>query len=175
MTLSALVLNDEDRSMSDNDLKREITELGPQLADGDVEVAREAKRSMWQRVRQAGRPGAGNERQATVTALVSLLQEGQPAAVYREMLWMLSEIGSAESVGPIAAILSNETAREDARMALERIPGEESLLALESALESAPADFKPNLAQSLRARGQEVPGLPCQKLKPTKQTKVTPV
>lgn len=160
--------------MSDNDLGREIAELAPQLADGDIEVARAAKRAMWQRVRQAGRPDAEDDRQAVVAALISVLQGTQPAAVYREVLWMLSEIGSAESVGPIAAVLSNETAREDARMALERIPGKESLLALQSALESAPADFKPNLAQSLRARGQDIPGLPCQKLKPTKQTKVTP-
>ena len=158
--------------MSDNDLEREIVELSPRLADGDVEVARAAKRAMWRRVRQVGRPDAGDEKQAVVSALISLLQGSQPAAVYREVLWMLSEIGSAESVGPIAAMLSNKTAREDARMTLERIPGEESVLALESALESAPADFKANLAQSLRARGQEVPGLPCQKLKPTKQTKV---
>jgi HEAT repeat protein len=161
--------------MSHNDLGREITELAPRLADGDVEVARAAKRAMWHCVRQAGRPDAGDERQFVVAALISLLQGSQPAAVYREVLWMLSEIGSAESVGPIAAMLSNKTAREDARMALERIPGDESVLALELALESAPADFRTNVAQSLRARGQEVPGLPCQKLKPTKQTEVSPV
>ena len=154
--------------------KAGIAESAPQLADGDVEVARAAKRSMWKTVRRVGRPGAEDEKRVVVAELVGLLQEGQPAAVYREVLRMLSEIGAAESVGAIAVLLSNKTAREDARMALERIPGEESLAALKSALETAPADFKTNLAQSLRARGMQVPGLPCRKLKPTKQTKVTP-
>jgi hypothetical protein len=46
---------------------------------------------------------------------------------------------------------------------------------LQEGLEVAPDDYKVNMAQSLRARGVDVPGLPCQKLVPTKQTKVTPV
>jgi hypothetical protein len=49
------------------------------------------------------------------------------------------------------------------------------LAALQTALQSAPDDFKLNVAQSLRARGAEVPGLPCEKLKPTRPTQVKPV
>jgi hypothetical protein len=101
-----------------------------------------------------------------------LLKEDPPAAVHREVFWMLSEIGTGDSVKAIAALLSNKTTRENARMALERIPGEESMVALKSALDAAPDDFKVNLAQSLRARGTQVHGLPCEKLKPTKQTNV---
>lgn len=149
-----------------------ITTLAPQLADRDVERARAAKREMWRTVRHVGRSGAETERQVVVAELIPLLQEGQPAPVYREVLWMLSEIGAAESVQAIAALLSNQTAREDARMALERIPGQESLAALKSSLETAPDDFKANLAQSVRARGGRVAGLPCRKLLPTKQMKV---
>ena len=85
---------------------------------------------------------------------------------------MLSEIGTGSSVASIVPLLSNAPAREDARMALERIPGDESFAALKSALDAAPDDFKLNLAQSLRARGAQVPGLPCEKLKPTKPTHV---
>ena len=65
----------------------------------------------------------------------------------RELLWMLSEIGDDQAVAPMAELLKHDELREDARMALERIPGEASLLALEGALKSAPADFKTNLAQ----------------------------
>ena len=146
--------------------------LAEKLADSDIEVARAAMRELWEIVRHVGRPGAQTDKLAVVTELEMLLNEGQPAAVYREVLWMLSEIGTSDSVKAIAPLLSNNTAREDARMALERIPGEESMAALKSALDVAPDNFKANLAQSLRARGTQVPGLPCEKLKPTKQTNV---
>jgi len=87
----------------------------------------------------------------------------------------LSEIGGDESVDKIVACLKDNEVRENARMALERIPGAESLAALEKALESVPDDFKLNIAQSLRKRGREVEGLPCVKLVPTKETKVKPL
>ena len=94
---------------------------------------------------------------------------------------MLSEIGGDESGDWLSSVpalldslLSDADLREEARMALERIPGEESLSVLKSALDSVPEDFKPNLAQSLRARGVEVKGIPCKKLVPTKQTRVKP-
>ena len=157
------------------DAKSSIAELASQLTVPDIEVARAAKRALWEKVRQSGRPGAATERQAVVGELLPLLHAGQSEAVFREVLWMLSEIGADESVPKIAALLADPAAREDARMALERIPGPRSLAALKAALATAPDDFKINLAQSLRARGMSVPGLPCQKLTPTKQTKVKPM
>jgi hypothetical protein len=90
----------------------------------------------------------------------------------RELLWMLSEIGGDESVEPIAALLADTELRDDARMALQRIPGDKSLAALEGGLAAAPNDFKINIAQSLRSRGVTVPGHSCQKMVPTKQTSV---
>jgi len=151
-----------------------VAPLAALTANDAIEVARAAKRALWQVVRQAGRPAADAERNAVIAELIPLLADGQPMPVRREVLWMLSEIAGGESVEPIASMLSNNQLREDARMALERIPGEASLDALEAALEAAPDDFKLNLAQSLRQRGLEVPGLPCAKLTPAKQTEVTP-
>ena len=71
--------------------------------------------------------------------------------------------------------MRNKDLREDARMALERIPGKRAVTTLKNAFEKAPEDFKPNIAQSLRKRGQEVAGYPCQKLVPTKKTDVKPL
>ena len=150
----------------------DVSQLVPQLAAEDAELARAAKRELWQRVRHAGRPGADDQRRAVGAELTACLQQDQPPAAYREVLWMLSEIGSKASLGDIGALLKNTSVREDARMALERIPGPEALAVLRSALEAAPEDFKIAIAQSLRARGEDVAGLPCEKLKPTKQTKV---
>jgi hypothetical protein len=85
---------------------------------------------------------------------------------------MLSEIGGDESVEAIAGLLTNAQLREDARCALERIPGERSLDALKQAFDAAPKDFKTNLALSLRARGEKVDGVPCRKLTPVYGTTI---
>jgi HEAT repeat protein len=141
----------------------------------ELELARAAKRGLWKIVRYVGRPGARNEKRAVVAELNGLLGDDQPVTVRREVLWMLSEIGRSRSVGPIAALLSNEELREDARMVLQRIPGRRSLDALKAGLKAAPKDFKMNIAQSLRQRGVRIRGLPCEKLVPTKKTNVKPV
>jgi len=152
-----------------------VKPLAGVASDEDFEVARAAKRALWKIVRYVGRPGADGERKPVVSELIALLGGGQPVNVRREVIWMLSEIGGDESVEPVAALLSNPELREDARMVLERLPGEKSLAALKVALESVPQEFKINVAQSLRARGLVVPGLPCQKLVPTRKTSVKPV
>ena len=95
--------------------------------------------------------------------------------VRREILWMLSEIGGDESIDPVAKLLANPESREDARMALERIPGDKSLAAIQAGLLTAPEEFKPNLAQSLEARGVSVPSIACRKRVPTKPTQVKPL
>jgi HEAT repeat protein len=141
------------------------------MTDADMEVARAAKRGLWKIVRYAGRPGADSERKAVANELIGLLV-GQPTPVRREVIWMLSEIGDSEAVKPIATMLNDREAREDARAALERIPGKESLSALQAGLASVPEEFKPAIAHSLRVRGVKVSGYPSQKLVPTRP--VTP-
>jgi len=154
-----------------------VKPLAAVITDADVEVGRAAKRGLWAIVHHAGRPGADDEKKPVVAALAGLLDDGQPPAVRREALWMLSEIGGDESVDPIAAILKDKELREDARCALERIPGDKSLAALRAALDSVPAEFKLAVAQSLRTRGVAVDRqkYPCQKLVPRKQTQVEPL
>ncbi|HUW18232.1 MAG TPA: HEAT repeat domain-containing protein [Sedimentisphaerales bacterium] len=152
-----------------------VKPLAKVMTDNDLEVARAAKRGLWKLVRHSGRPEAGAERKAVEAELVGLLGDGQPVSVRREVLWMLSEVGSGRSVDAIAALLSNNQLREDARMTLQRIPNKKALAALNQALDTAPDDFKLNIAQSLRQRGVKVKGLACVKLVPTKKTSVEPV
>jgi len=149
-----------------------VKPLAKVMTDDELEVARAAKRALWQIVRYTGRPGANQERRAVVVELIALLGDEQPIAVRREVLWMLSEIGGRRDIEPIAGLLRNKDLREDARMALERIPNRRAVAALKEAFKRAPEDFKPNIAQSLRKRGEEVAGYPCQKLVPTKKTDV---
>jgi HEAT repeat protein len=156
-----------------------IKPLAKIVDQGDLEVSRAAKRAIWKIVRCVGAPGVGKKR-AIVNELVDLIATGQPDSVRREAFWMLSEIGSAETIdaiGEMPEILDDKEMREHARCCLERIPTEAAVKLLEAGLEEAPEDFKLAVAQSLRARGVEVSQekYPCQKLLPTKQTKVRPV
>jgi len=152
-----------------------VKPLAAVMTDDEIEVARAAKRALWKIVRHCGRPGAGSENRAVAIELVALLDDDVPTSVRREVIWMLSEIGGNKCIEPIADLLLDKELREDARMALERIPGKRSLGALEGALEDVPQDFRLAVAQSLRRRGVKVPGLPCVKLVPTKQTDVKPL
>jgi hypothetical protein len=137
--------------------------------DADLEVARAARRALWQVVHYVGRPGGEKERSEVVPELQALLADAWPEALRREVLWMLSEIGTAESVATIAASMKSSSLLEDARCALTRIPGEESLQALKEALLSVPEKYRPHIAQALRGRGMELSEelYPSQRLVPT--------
>jgi len=155
-----------------------VKPLAAVMTDENIEIARAAKRGLWVLVRHVGRPGAEGEKKPVVAALCGLLGNDQPAAVRREVLWMLSEIGgdeAVEAIRDIPGIEYNEELREDARCALQRIPGNAAVETLWDALDVVPEKVKYAVAASLRARGMNVAGYPSQKLVPTKQTEVQPV
>jgi HEAT repeat protein len=143
-----------------------IRSIGELLNLADAETARAASRALFAIARHAGRPGAGPEQEAVSAELVTLLQGPNP--IRRQVLWMLSEIGDHRSVPAIADLLAEREVREDARAALERIPGLEAVAALRAALETAPETYRPALAQSLRVRGAKVTGYPSEKLLPSR-------
>jgi hypothetical protein len=145
--------------------------LAETVASGPLEVSRAAERAMWKIVRTVGAPDASGK-EGVCAELVDLLDDTQPVSVRREVLWMLSEIGGDAEVPAIADLLGHEGLCEDSRMVLERIPGEVSLAALKTEFARADEQFKPNLAESLRRRGVEVEGYPCQKRIPTRETKI---
>ena len=143
-------------SGNDDETREKIAAKQVQLQYA-LEVRRTAKRALSKIVRHAGRPGSGDERAAVVAELLRLLDEKQPLMVRREAISMLSEIADDQVVTPLAALLKDPDLREDARVALERIPSGQSLDALQAGLAAVPNDFKINIAKSLRARGVDVP------------------
>ncbi len=151
-----------------------VEPLAALMADQDFELARKAKRALYRVVRHVGHPAAARERKAVERQLILLL-DSSPARVRRELVWMLSEIGSTRAIRPMAALLADEELREDARCALTRHPSQSAVTALQSAFATAPEDFKYALAESLRQRGEEVAGYPSRKLVPTAQTTVAPL
>ena len=148
-----------------------VKPLAVLMANADYELARKAKRALYRVVRHAGHPAATRQSRAVERQLILLLSSG-PAPVRREVVWMLSEIGTTRAVGPMAALLSDKELREDARCALTRHPAPRAVTALKSAFATASGDFKYALAESLRQRGAAVEGYPSRKLVPTAQTNV---
>ena len=147
--------------------------LAALMTDGDFELARKGKRALYRVVRHVSPPAAGGERRAVERELIVVL-ETSPTQVRRDIIWMLSEIGSDRSVKPLAALLENRELREDARCALTRLPAPSAVTALKAGFIEGSGEFKYALADSLRQRGQKVDGYPSRKLVPTAQTSVTP-
>ena len=152
-----------------------VVPLAKIAASGELEVARAANRAIQNIVYYAGRPGAEDEAKAVAAELLKLLGNSQPLQLRRDVLWMTWQIAGEEAVDPVAAVLANKDLREDARMALERLPGAAATAALQTALATATDAEKPALAHSLRVRGVETPGIPDLRLVPTKKTTVQPV
>ncbi len=148
-----------------------VKPLAALMADSDFELARKGKRALYRVVRHVSAAAAGGERRAVERELIVVL-ETSPAPVRRDVVWMLSEIGSERAVRPMAALLTDQELREDARCALTRLPSPSAVTALKSAFLSAPENFKYALAESLRDRGEKVEGYPSRKLVPTAQTGV---
>lgn len=123
------------------------------MGAGDVESARAARRALQVLVRHAGRPGAKSERKAVAEALAKAVGEA-PLPAARALLEMLSEIGDDAAVPVVAERLANAELREEARRALQRIPGRHAERALRQAWERADGDFKMALAAALSARGR---------------------
>ena len=149
-----------------------VPALVPLLEDPDLEVARCASRALARLVAHAGRPGAEVERRSMAAALIKQLRGSRSKTVRHEVLALLPAVGGDDSVKPIAALLSDPESREDARAALEWLPSPSAMPALKAALQKAPADFKPSLAASLRARGLAVGDVPDGRLTPVKPTRV---
>jgi hypothetical protein len=85
---------------------------------------------------------------------------------------MLSENGGDGCIEAVSALLADAQVRDDARCALQRIPGDTSLAALKDALNTAPEPFRFAVAESLRKRGQTVAGYPTKKLVPALSTQI---
>jgi HEAT repeat protein len=149
-----------------------VMPLAELMSTGDMEAGRCARRALWRIVRHAGRPSARSaEMDAVAKQLVPLLAAGN-TNVRREFVWMLSEIGDGDAVPALAQLMAVPELREDARAALQRIPGKKSLQALKAALGAAPEPYQAAIAVSLRARGETVRSHPPAKLLPTRNTAI---
>lgn len=163
MMQKAQALIDRIKSSDSNDRYAAFKSAGPVGADAvagladlmgssDRWVARAAKFALENITHHAARPGAKKEASAVAAELLKVTASGRPQRVRSEALSLLGFVGDGKAVGAIAQLLDDKEVREETRLSLERIPGRDAQRALQRACENAPADFKPNLEQSLRSR-----------------------
>ena len=114
-----------------------IEPLGKPLANPDKAIAKAAEIALEKIVGRATRPGADDERRAASESLLNLAQRPYPATVRNCALKFLGLAGGSESVPGLSRLLEEAEAREMARWALERIPGEASCTALTDAIAAA--------------------------------------
>lgn len=150
-----------------------VRPLGEIAASSDnFEVARAARRAIQNIVYFAGRPGADAEAAAVTAELLGLLDASNPTQLRKDTLWMLWQIAGEQATNRVAACLTEPEIAEEARMALERLPGQGATDALQAALDRASAKDRPALAYSLRMRGVPVEGVPDLRLQGVKKSKL---
>ncbi len=149
-----------------------VRPLGEIAAGDNFEVARAANRAIQNIVYFSGRPGAEEEAAAVAAELLGLLDDSNPTQLRKDALWMIWQIADQQATRRVATCLQDPTIAEDARMALERLPGEGATAALRKALEGASEEDRPALAYSLQMRGVSVQGVPDLRLQGVKRSSV---
>jgi hypothetical protein len=97
-------------------------------------------------------PGNASRREAAQALAAAVLDEKVPARVKQHLLDLLGSVGEGDVdsvVSAVAKILSDTELRDQARKALERIPGEAAAKAIEAALPRATGEWLEVLIHTL--------------------------
>ena len=132
-----------------------INVLGELASSEDKGVALSATGAMEKIAHYAGRPGAQSEAQKVSSELLKIANSDRPRMVRSNALQLVGFIGDAKSVGGLVRQMKDKDLREDARLALERIPGslsESALKALAKAADENKEPFAENVKQSIYNR-----------------------
>lgn len=132
----------------------------PAAGDANVqryrrEVALTARAALERLVHHAGRPGADAERQAVAAELAGVIGPGATTKTKREVLHLIAFIGADAEAPSVKRLLSDEDAnvRETARLALERMEGPATTLALIEAAKGLAEEQRPDILVSLGKKG----------------------
>jgi hypothetical protein len=129
--------------------------LGMVYAGADLAAGRAASEAMKRIAFNAGRPGAEAEAKAAADQLLQLASPNYPRGVRADALELLGVVGGEAETKPLAALIDDKDVGEEARMALQRIPGKASDEALRSAARRCSGDRRAAIELSLRHRRQK--------------------
>jgi HEAT repeat protein len=138
---------------------RAIVPLGGICSGPDRGAAKAAGEALRRVVHHTARPGATAERKAATTQLLRMTRKEWPRQQRVEALYLLGLVGGSESIPAIMEQMKDPDVNEEARMALERIPGAAATHALQRASRTATPNLRPAIEQALRhraARMQEI-------------------
>ncbi len=102
-----------------------IGPLGAVYAGKDAAASRAACEAIKHIVYNAGRPSAPTEAKAASVALLKLTAPNYPRFVRADAIEGLGVVGGIAEATELAKLLSDKDVSEDARLAIERIPGPE--------------------------------------------------
>lgn len=126
-----------------------VTPLALIASGDDRDAALAALRAMDAIAHGAG-PDAGTDRRGVAWALARAVSDPRTATPVKiHMLDLLGSVGEDPVVADLANLLEDETLREPARKALDRIPGDASAKALLSAAGKATGAWRDALVQTL--------------------------
>ncbi len=129
-----------------------VPQLSELLGHENPEIAESALRALDRIVFHAGRPGS-TDGAGVAAALAQQLQTPNTPFARREILYLLSLIATDAEIPAIVALLADESVGDDARMTLQRIPGDVASKALISALAVARGTTRLRIVDALAARG----------------------
>jgi hypothetical protein len=129
-----------------------ILPLGKVYGGTDPAASKAAGDAIHKIVHNASRPGAPAERESAAQQLAQLIGGEQPRQVRADALKLLGFVGGPGQVSAVAELLHVPDVREDARLALERIPDPSAEAALKNAARTVSEEYRPALDQSLRHR-----------------------
>lgn len=131
-----------------------VVPLGDLAASPDKGIAKSARGALQNIVHYAARPGARAEAHTVSIELLKVAADNdRPRSVRADALHLIGFTADSRTVPGVAHLLSDEQMRDEARLALERIPGSAATGALRQAAQNATNDFRPALQQSLHNRG----------------------
>ena len=134
----------------------EIASLAETFGSSDHAAAKAAGDELMHTVHHTARPGAAPEARAAASDLLKLIHKDKPRKVRAEALRYLGFVGGKDQVTAMSELLHEPGIREDARLALERIPDHSAGDALRKAARTVPPDYKPAIEQSLTHRGKKL-------------------
>ena len=135
---------------------RGVQPLARVLLEGGREQRITARHALTRLVHHTGRPGAESERPAVLRELEKLTVSGQGAEVRRTAVWLMGFIGGDETSAKVCESLvfdEDEHVAENARLVLERMPGDKALQYLDRAVIRASDRLRPALIFSLAKKG----------------------
>ncbi|HOJ33095.1 MAG TPA: hypothetical protein PKY35_13300 [Candidatus Hydrogenedentes bacterium] len=130
----------------------DIPSLLQLIGDANFEVSRTAKMALDRVVASCGQVGKEEQKKQVTQALTDMLSSTLATEVKREILRRLGILGDDSAVAAIRKLLLDEHLGEDAKMALERIPGESSVCALVEVLPQASPQMQISILGSLKKR-----------------------